>query len=258
MIDEFSKAVTAIRIKRSEVPPSRGILIGITGIDGCGKGYLTGKIVSELQQGLKAVGINIDGWLNLPHKRFNKTNPAEHFYEHAIRFDEMFQQLVVPLKQKRHQHIVADFAEETATECRKQACEFKGVDIIVLEGIYLLKRAHRSYFDLTLWVDCTFETALERALQRGQEGLSAADTVRAYETIYFPAQRIHFANDNPRAAADLVIKNDPRLDGGTSSGNGGSLQAFRNPTQPAGSGDPQGDAISQRVTQAAPGARVDD
>ena len=82
---------------------------------------------------------------------------------------------------------MADFAEETATEYRKHAYEFEDVDIILLEGIYLLKRSHRDHFDLTLWVDCTFETALEGALQRGQEGLSAADTVRAYETVYFPS-----------------------------------------------------------------------
>jgi len=219
MIDEFRDLVTAIQVKRSDVPRSRSILVGINGIDGSGKGYVTGRVVSDLLlQGFKAVGINIDGWLNLPRKRFNQTNPAEHFYEHAIRFDEMFENLVLPLKQQRQHRIAADFAEETATEYRKQAYEFEDVDIIILEGIYLLKRAHRGHFDQTLWVDCTFETALERALQRGQEGLSAADTVRAYETVYFPAQRIHFAKDNPRAVADLVIKNDPRLDGETSSG----------------------------------------
>ena len=214
MIDDLSNALALIQFKRSEVPTSKGILVGVTGIDGCGKGYLTRMILSELQRlGFKAVGINIDGWLNLPHKRFSETCPAEHFYEHTIRFDEMFQLLALPLKQNRRHRVVADFAEETATEYRKQVYEFEDVDIIVLEGIYLLKPVVRAHFDLTFWVDCTFETALERALQRGQEGLPAAETVRAYETIYFPAQRIHFAKDNPRAAADLIIKNDPRLDG---------------------------------------------
>jgi uridine kinase len=230
MIDDLGIALALIQLKRSEAPASRGILAGVTGIDGCGKGHLTRMILSDLlHRGFKAVGINIDGWLNLPHKRFSQSNPAEHFYEHAIRFDEMFQQLVLPLKQHRQHCIVADFAEETATEYRKQAYEFEDVDIILLEGIYLLKRAHRGHFDLALWVDCTFETALERALQRGQEGLPTADTIRAYETIYFPAQRIHFANDNPRAAADLIIKNDPRLDGETSSGGAGSLQIEAKP-----------------------------
>lgn len=214
MIDELSKAVVAIQLKRTGTPLSKAILIGITGIDGCGKGYLTRKIVSELRkQGFKAVGISADDWLNLPDKRFSPTNPAEHFYENAIRFEDMFDQLVLPLKQRRRHRLVADVAEETGRDYRKQTYEFEEVDVIVLEGIYLLKRAYRRHFDLTFWIDCTFDTALERAVQRGQEGLSAADTVHAYQTIYFPAQRIHFARDNPRAAADLLIENDPRLDG---------------------------------------------
>ncbi|HYR90451.1 MAG TPA: hypothetical protein VE422_40645 [Terriglobia bacterium] len=50
--------------------------------------------------------------------------------------------------------------------------------------------------------------ALERAVARGREGLPFAETVRAYETIYFPAQRLHFERDHPRAAADFIIRND--------------------------------------------------
>ncbi len=196
------------------MPVSRSVLIGITGIDGCGKGYITGKVASGLNQnGMKVANINVDGWLKLPNKRFSQANPAEHFYEHAIRFDEMFHQLILPLKESRKHSIVADFAEETATEYRKHTYRFEDVDIILLEGIYLLKRSYRSYYDLTLWVDCTFETALERALGRGQEHLPPDETVRAYNTIYFPAQRIHFDRDDPRSAADLIVINDPRIEG---------------------------------------------
>lgn len=209
---DISRIVEAIVDKRESVPLHRSALIGVTGIDGSGKGYLTEKIVSQLRrQGGKAFGINVDGWLNLPDKRFSRDDPARHFYEHAIRFDEMFRQLIMPLRDNRRCHIVADFAEETASEYRKHTYDFEDVDVILLEGIYLLKRAYRSYFDLSFWVDCGFETALERALARRQEGLPREETIRAYETIYFPAQRIHFAKDDPKAAADIIINNDPRI-----------------------------------------------
>ena len=209
---DLSQAVAAILAKRAAMPRQHSVLIGITGIDGSGKGYITNQIIAHLlQQGVKAIGINVDGWLNLPQTRFNMDNPAAHFYEHAIRFDEMFQQLVLPLKAHRTHRVVVDFAEETATAYRKYTYAFEEVDIIVLEGIYLLKHAYRHYFDLAFWVECTFETALERALQRGQEGLPPAETIRAYHTVYFPAQRLHFARDNPRAVADMILCNDPRL-----------------------------------------------
>jgi uridine kinase len=41
--------------------------------------------------------------------------------------------------------------------------------------------------------------------------LPPEETVRAYETIFFPAQRIHLAKDRPREAASVVINNDARL-----------------------------------------------
>ena len=92
---------------RSSIPSQRSVLTAITGIDGCGKGYATARIVDALQtKGVRAVAINIDGWLNLPYKRFDASNPGEHFYLRAIRFEEMFTQLILPLRN------VSSLAEE--------------------------------------------------------------------------------------------------------------------------------------------------
>lgn len=84
-----------------------------------------------------------------------------------------------------------------------------GLDVVVLEGIFLLKPEFRRHYDVALWVECGFETALGRALARGQEGLSREETIRAYRTIYFPARELHLARDDPRSAATLVLDNDP-------------------------------------------------
>ena len=205
--------IETIAMRQQHRLASESFLVAVSGIDGSGKGYITAQIVAGLRQrGFRVAGINIDGWLNLPHLRFNKHQPAEHFYQYAIRFDEMFQQFVLPLKRQRSICIEMDFAEETAHAYRKHTYDFQNVEIIVLEGIYLLKSIYRQYYDWALWVDCSFETALERALHRGQEGLPPDETIRAYQSIYFPAQEIHFRVDAPRAAADCILINDPRLE----------------------------------------------
>jgi uridine kinase len=197
---------------RRAVPARRSVLVAVSGIDGCGKGYVTAEVVKALQaRGVRAASINIDGWLNLPAKRFNPANPAEHFYLHAIRFDEMFAQLVLPLCDHRSLRIEAEYAEETATQYRRHLYEFDDIDVIALEGIYLRKRALRAHYDLSFWIECSFDTALERAIARAQEGLPEEETVNAYRTIYFPAQEIHFQRDNPRTAATMIVNNDQRL-----------------------------------------------
>jgi len=201
--------VEAIARKRNAVVPNRAVLVGISGIDGSGKGFVSAKLADALRaKSLNVAVISADDWLNLPHVCMNHDNYAEHFYQHAIRFDEMFEKLIFPLKQNRKINITADCADAKATILRKHRYEFRKIDIVLLEGIFLFKRGYRHQFDLSVWIDCSFECALERAIERGQEGLPPAETIEAFETIYFPAQRIHLARDKPREAADCIVTND--------------------------------------------------
>ncbi len=193
--------------------PPRSALVALSGIDGSGKGYVSARILERLRDaGCRTAAIGVDGWLNLPLRRFSRENPGEHFYRNAIRFQEMFDQLVLPLRDRGSIRLEADFTEETAAAYRRHVYEYRTVEVILLEGIYLLKRDLRAHYDLSIWIDCSFQTALDRALARRQEGLSPQETIRAYETIYFPAQRIHFERDDPRRAAAIVMVNDSRLE----------------------------------------------
>src|SRR5206468_2440178 len=142
---EDASVIPAIIEKRKAASPQRALLVGI-GIDAAGKGFVTARIAESLQmRGIKLAVINADDWLNLPHVRFHRQDPAKHFYENAIRFDEMFERVILPLRGTRNVSVESDFAEET---------------------------------------------------------------IKAFETIYFPAQRIHLARDNPRKAADIILTND--------------------------------------------------
>jgi uridine kinase len=206
---ELQAATGRILDARAATPAHRSALVAITGIDGCGKSYVAARLQEQLTaQDIRAAIINVDGWLNLPRLRFDRSNPAEHFYLHAIRFDEMFNRLVLPLRERRSVRLEADYAEETAVVYRRHIYEFEELDVILLEGIYLLKRAFQGYYDLSVWIECSFETALERAIARAQEGLTSEATAEAYRRIYFPAQEIHFRRDDPRSAATLIVENE--------------------------------------------------
>jgi uridine kinase len=201
--------VAAIIAGRQKIPVEQSLLAGISGIDGSGKGFITAQLVREIQNcGINAVGINIDGWLNLPDKRFNPNNGPEHFYHFGLRFDELFEKLILPLKENRSIRLTADLAEETAVQFRRHEYFYENADVILLEGIFLFKNEFKEFFDLKIWIECSFETALKRAIARSQENLPPEETVKAYESIYFPAQRLHFEQDNPRASADLIFNND--------------------------------------------------
>jgi uridine kinase len=212
-LNQLDLLTSKIVATRTEKSAEQTIVVGISGIDASGKGFITEKIAQGLREsGWRVATINADDWLNLPEVCLSRRTTGEHFYEHAMRLDEMFDQLIVPLKENRAVSFVADCADAKGNR-RKHRYEFRNIDIVLLEGIFLFKPAYRHHFDLTVWVDCSFATALKRAITRCQEGLPPGETIRAFSTIYFPAQHVHFARDNPQAAADFIIRNDnaPRI-----------------------------------------------
>jgi uridine kinase len=208
-MNSIDEVVRKILERRTNVPDTRSLLVGVSGIDGCGKGYVAAQLQAHLAlRGVIPTILNVDGWLNLPQKRFDQSAPAVNFYDNAIRLDQFFTEIVLPLRNRRSIHLVADFVEETASDYRKHTYDYKDVSVVLVEGIFLFKPQYRKYFDLTIWIDCSFPTALARAIDRAQEGLSPANTIAAYDTIYFPAQRIHLTHDKPRENADLIFEND--------------------------------------------------
>jgi uridine kinase len=156
-LDEISTRIADITRR---LVKHRSALIAVSGIDGSGKGHVTPRISRVLQgAGLRVALIHADGWLNLPSVRFSQINAAQNFYERAIRFDDLFEGLVLPLKASRRVQLEADFTEETALTYRRETYSFDDIDVILLEGIFLLKQQFQQLYDLSIWIDCTFETA---------------------------------------------------------------------------------------------------
>jgi uridine kinase len=188
--------------------PEGSLLVALSGIDGSGKTTLSRRLADQLEAlGLRTALLHLDPWHNPPGVRFSADDPGRHFYANAFRFDELFERLVEPLRRARSVHLSIELTRLPENDAFVHAFDFDGVDVIVLEGIFLFKRELVGSYDLAYWVECPFEVALGRALARNQEGQSEAELRRDYEAIYFPAQRIHLERDRPRAAARAVIDN---------------------------------------------------
>jgi len=209
---ETDRIVQAIISARNKLSASNSLLVAMSGIDGSGKSFLASKTVECLKRkNFNVVLIGLDAWHTPSHIRFNEVHPAEHFYKHAFRFDDLFELVVNPLKRDRSVQTTVKLTRLPENDFYTHTYNFTEIDVIVLEGIFLLKRHLRENYDLAFWIECSFETALQRAVSRNQEGLTGDEIIRDYETIYFPAQRIHFAADDPKSSADEIIFNDSRL-----------------------------------------------
>lgn len=184
-------------------------LVALSGIDASGKGTVARETAAALRsRGQRVALVGTDDWHTPAGARFAAADRARHFYEHAFDFEEVFSRVVEPVRFHRTLRLTVERPHPFGGRPRRLAYAWDDVDVVLLEGIFLFRRELRPRHDLAVWVDCAFETALERALHRNQEGLSKPELRRDYAEIYFPAQRLHLERDDPRRAADAWFPND--------------------------------------------------
>jgi len=67
--------ISRIIAQRRVTSAQRAIVVGISGIDASGKGFITEKIAQRLQEaGWRVATINADDWLNLPEVCLSQHN----------------------------------------------------------------------------------------------------------------------------------------------------------------------------------------
>jgi uridine kinase len=73
--------------------------VAVSGIDAAGKGYISSLMKEALEEkGYKVALINADPWQNPIPVRLKNESPAENFYEHVFRWNDLFERLIIPLK----------------------------------------------------------------------------------------------------------------------------------------------------------------
>ncbi len=179
-VDELAGACAALVGAREA---GSAPVVAVSGIDGAGKGWLCDQLVAApALAAARITVVRVDDWRTEPAERFAGPDWGRRFYERSYRWDEMRANALEPAR--------------------------RGADLVLFDGIFALTNERRGWFDLSVWVERSFETALSRALQRNQEGLSPEALRDEYERVYWPAQRLHMERDRPAEHADWVFEND--------------------------------------------------
>ena len=183
--------------------------IAISGIDASGKGYTANRLQQDLEEkGYNVANINIDQWQQPIPVRLQKENAAENFYENFLRWNEFFEQLIFPLQKNKSIYLETQAIRTDADVYYPFIYDYRNIDILLVEGIHLFNKKYRLHYDYKIWIDCSLETALQRAIRRNVEKLDEAKIIHDYETYYYAAQRLHFERDGPQKAADVIFYND--------------------------------------------------
>ncbi len=207
--DAVNKLYNAVLGKFHNHHNSNAFTVAISGIDASGKGFIAASLKRLLEKkNLDIALLSIDDWQMPKSISFLKENAAENFYFNSIRWNAFFNSLLIPFQNSRSINIMANLFDIKNDSVYRKQFKFAKVDIIMVEGIFLLAKDTKAFFDYTVWIDCSFETGLKRALKRNQEDLSEQQLLNDYQTCYYPAQKFYLEKDKPLTIADFIFNNN--------------------------------------------------
>jgi uridine kinase len=182
--------------------------VAISGIDASGKGFITKLLQDDLEnKGYKVANINIDPWQNPLQVRLQNHNPAQNVYENIFRWKDFFNQLIFPLQKSKSIYLQTKGIRSDADVYYPLVYDFRKIDLLLIEGILLFKKEYLRHYDYKIWIDCSFETGLKRAIKRNVEKLCEERLIYDYNTFYYAAQQLHFEKDNPVDAVNIIFNN---------------------------------------------------
>lgn len=143
--------------------------IAVDGIDAAGKTTLADQLAELLQAGR----LTVDDFLQPESARYAREFTAEGYYHDSFDYNA-FRAAVIAAPRP-----------------------------LVVDGVFLQRPELDDLWDLRIWIDVSFEVALQRAVVR--DAVLFDDVRDRYERRYQPGQRLYLAKVDPRSRADIVV-----------------------------------------------------
>ena len=194
---------SVLRDLHNQKESTKAQIVAISGIEGGGKRALAEKVAAALKlEGISVAIVHTDDWEAAESVRFNIMSSPEEYYLNAYRFDEMIEQLILPLK--LFGSIKTSVTLENVMTPRTVEYDFTDIDIIIIEGVYLLQEAYLDLYDYTCWVESDFDAAFTRLTGQSYIEQSQEALVNIFEMLIKPAGQYHIYTDNPQGHADSI------------------------------------------------------
>jgi uridine kinase len=163
------------------------ICVAIDGIDAAGKTTLADALAIRLRERGRSVSrASVDFFHNPPEIRYQRGNlsPEGYFYD-AFDYEALKSQVLIPFQ-----------SADPAT-------------ILICDGVFLLRPELIDFWDIKIFIDIRFETALKRVLERDVDLFgSTEEVIRRYQQRYLPGQKLYLESCQPAVKADLVLDNN--------------------------------------------------
>lgn len=191
--EEFAVYISN-RIKTLHSQSCETQLIALSGPDCAGKSTLAADIQEQLNLfNLSVRLLSIDTFLIPRHLRVPNSSEFIEYFENAFDYSALVK--------------VLESTRRSSPTFSSNSPALKQPDILLVEGVFLLRRELYQWWNLTVWIEINTSVIINRAIKRDSEYFGDEKTVRrVYKTRCLPAQHYHMQRDLPRQVADITAK----------------------------------------------------
>jgi uridine kinase len=195
-----------------QINKPHALSVTIDGPDAAGKTTLARELVGPLQSyGRRVIRASIDGFHNPAHIRHRRGHLSpEGYYHDSFNYQALIESLLTSLGPGgscRYFPVVFDYRTDSNVQTPIQIAETN--DVLLFDGVFLLRPELLEYWDYAIFVDAGFEVTLARAERRDAILFGSVEEVRGrYEQRYISGQKLYYNECRPKERANIVVDNN--------------------------------------------------
>lgn len=172
------------------------VIIGIDGPGGVGKTTYAQKIKQELP--LVQI-VHMDDF-DVLHKRKMNHLSTNRPVGPDTEWQRVISEVFLPLKSGKN----ASFKPyDRSLDAYRGEIVIKPKGIVIIEGVFAVRRELFSYFDFTIWMECSLKTRVKRALLRDGE-----EARELWEKDWLPMEDKYMSIYSPKSYVDYIFKTE--------------------------------------------------
>jgi uridine kinase len=204
----IEKILEAIRSVKNERPA----LVAFDGVDTAGKTTLADAAAEQMRRHGPGtpVRVSLDKF-HYPKNIRNARGALSHegYFHDSFDYTSVLECVIKPVRENAGHLVPGVFDYNANSKITLRPIPVSPDLVVLFDGIFLNRDELASVWDLSIFLDISFDTMRQRALARDLTLFPAEEEIRKrYENRYIPGQRLYLAQCRPQERAHIVIDNN--------------------------------------------------
>lgn len=192
-----------------KIESSTPLLVGIDGKDASGKTTFANNLANILteQTDREIIRISLDNFFQPRAIRSQQANQARGCYEDTFDITGIINHLLSPIRSNgTYTTKIFDYKSDSSVEISPSTASPDA--LFLIDGVFLQRPEFRKYWDYTVLLDVSDETAIERGSIRDKGRIGDLELARQkYISRYITSQKIYYDECEPQNRASIIIDN---------------------------------------------------